>query len=68
MSWRLKGKGDFGVCTFNNDLRGPGALCFSWNSIWSVKAPRRVDSRVWTTWEKILTFDRIIKGWYTLVG
>ena len=45
--WCLGSKGDFDIKSFFGALRGSSSITFPWNSIWGVRAPRRVVFFFW---------------------
>lgn len=61
LRWRLKRIGLFDICSFCTAIRGSPRVIFPWNSIWCVKAPRRVCIFVWSAaWDKVLTCDNLM--------
>ena len=67
--WRLKKNGLFDIGSFYHAIRNRPCVSFPWKSVWRSKAPRRVYFFVWSaTWNKILTYDNLMRRGYTLTN
>ena len=64
MIWELKGSGVFIVRSYYEVLHGASVNSFPW----CVKAPRGSLFSFGLQWQKILTYDNLIKQGFTLVG
>ena len=61
-------KGDFDIKSFYGALRGSSSITFPWNSIWGVRAPRRVVFFFGTAaWGRVLTKDHLRKRGCTIM-
>jgi hypothetical protein len=67
--WRNKKNGLFDISSFYHAICTRPRVSFPWKSVWRSKAPRRVCFFVWSAaWNKILTYDNLMRWGYTLTN